>query len=124
MNRNTIEYRIALLFIYSITADFDIDESEMNKLTKVLKSIYTEFGITVDTVSYLNDAFEDYNAMDEKQTTDAVSEAILSLGETLAVEKLARLHDGILEVAEYDRLSQDEIEIIRSLEKTWGLTEE
>jgi hypothetical protein len=124
MNKNTIEYRIALLFIYATSTEFDIDESEMNKLTDVLRSIFKDFGINVDLESYLSDGFEDFNSMDDQQTTDAVTEAILSLGESLPIEKLAQLHDGILELASFDNLSKDEVEMIRSLEKAWNLVEE
>jgi len=122
MNRTTLEFKVALILIYAISSDAgDITEKEMNKLYEVGGKIFKEFGIELDSENFISDCFEEYNNIDENETNELVTSAVLNLGETQPIEKLEYFYNGIEEIDSADNLSSSEKEVLQSLGKTWGL---
>ncbi len=122
MDKNTLEYKIAIVYIYATAADAgDITEKEMNRLVADLGEVYKTLDINIDADSYLSDCFEDFNNMDENETNEVVTGSVINLGEMLSIDKLKVVYNGIADVVNSDSLASEEKEVLRTLEKTWGL---
>ena len=122
MDKNTLEYKIAIVYIYATSADAgDITEKEMNQLISDLASVFKTLNINIDADNYLSDCFEDFNNMDETETTEVVTSSIISLGELLSIDNLKIVYNGIADVVNADSLASEEKEVLKTLEKTWGL---
>jgi C1A family cysteine protease len=113
----SLEYRIALLFVYGASSDTELSEDEQSEIASYLDETFEKLGSELKAKRVLR------NVLQDAENEELVEETIELLNEYLSKPMLARIVNDLQIIIGVDELSDDEENFVATLIDAWQIDE-
>jgi len=118
MGDHSLEYRLALFFLYAANADADLSDEKYSSIAVYMTETIENFGITMNAESILRYAIQDIT------NVSLISESVGLLRESFSSEVLTQVMSNIESVASLDESSSYDTSSISELLKSWEASDD